>query len=191
MIFPLMKNKNNFINFGGMEIYKDIEGYENLYQVSNLGNVKSLKRNQLLRPSNNDGYLCVVLSKYNKQKTYKIHRLVAQAFIPNPDNLPQVNHKDENPSNNSVDNLEYCDCKYNNNYGTAIQRRSKKTSKPIICIEINKVFQSAIEAEEWIGRKGTQAGICMCLKGKQKTAYGYHWKYVDGNNWDEIIMTNG
>lgn len=116
------------------EIWVDIKGYEGLYQVSNLGRVKSLERidslghkrkEKIFKPQKNKGYLRVSLWKDGKGKKYSIHRLVAIAFIPNPDNLPEVNHKDENKFNNNVDNLEWCTVAYNNTYGTRIQRFSE------------------------------------------------------------------
>ena len=101
-----------------MEEWKNIIGYEGLYEVSNMGNVRNVRRNTLLRFSkNNYGYIQVYLYKNGIRNGFKVHRLVAQAFIPNPDNLPQVNHKDEDKTNNSVENLEWCDHKYNVNYG--------------------------------------------------------------------------
>lgn len=122
------------------EIWKDIENYEGYYQVSNLGRVRSVNRIvinsmggkiqhlqgklQILKPGKL-GYVIAQLSKDNKRKYCKVHRLVAQAFIPNPDNLPEVNHKDENKANNRVDNLEWCDREYNVNYGTCSLRISK------------------------------------------------------------------
>ena len=118
------------------EIWKDIVGYEGLYQVSNLGNVKRLKsykgrgkgyivEEHLIQPSiNSRGYQTVDLCKNGKTKTFSMHRLVAIAFLDNSDNLPEVNHKDEDKTNNCVDNLEWCDRVYNNNYGT----RNKKCS---------------------------------------------------------------
>lgn len=117
------------------EIWKDIAGYEGLYQVSNEGNVRTTKRQGskggLLKISVSDKYAvnyCYVrLCKNGMNKSFWIHRLVAQAFIPNPDGLPQVNHKDQNPSNNMVDNLEWCTLEYNNNYGT-VRERQKDTS---------------------------------------------------------------
>lgn len=123
------------------EVWKDIIGYEGLYQISNLGRVKSLERVTIskngkrytcqelcLRFGNIKGYKFVVLRKGCKSYQVLVHRLVAQAFIPNPDSLPEVNHKDENKSNNHVDNLEWCTHKYNSNYGTAKMRmvESKK-----------------------------------------------------------------
>jgi hypothetical protein len=104
-----------------VEIWKDIEGYEGLYQVSNLGNVKSLYTNKNLsyiKCGRDREYLSVSLSKDKKLKIYYIHRLVAETFIDNPNNYPYVNHKDENKQNNCVNNLEWCSPKYNINYGT-------------------------------------------------------------------------
>lgn len=100
-----------------MEEWKKVIGYEGLYEVSNLGNVRNVRRNTLLRLSENQGYIQVCLYKNGIRTGLKVHRLVAQAFIPNPYNLKEVNHKDENPSNNIVENLEWCDRKYNINYG--------------------------------------------------------------------------
>ena len=106
------------------EIWKNIEGYEGKYQVSNLGRVKSMiGQEKVLHPKKHrNGHLQIGLHKDKKRKTMYIHRLVAQAFITNPDNLPCVNHKDENPNNNNVDNLEWCTQKYNCNYGTRVDR---------------------------------------------------------------------
>ena len=100
-----------------MEEWKNIIGYEGLYEVSNIGNVRNVRRNTLLKLSKNQGYIQVHLYKNGIRTGLKVHRLVAEAFIPNADNLPQVNHKDEDKTNNSVDNLEWCDHKYNVNYG--------------------------------------------------------------------------
>ena len=114
-----------------MEIYKDIEGYEGLYQISNYGNVKSLNykktgKDGLLKPQyDSDGYCQVSLYKHHKGKSFPIHRLVAEHFIDNPDNLYEVNHKDENKLNNCVDNLEWCSHEYNCNYGTRNKRHSE------------------------------------------------------------------
>ena len=122
------------------EIWKDIKDFEGLYQVSNFGRVRSLSR--LVNSRNgkrtaqgkilfqntypNTGYKHVTLSKHSKCKRYSVHRLVAETFIPNPDNLPCVNHKDETRTNNRVDNLEWCTYKYNSNYGTSPQKVSAK-----------------------------------------------------------------
>ena len=125
------------------EIWKDIAGFENSYMVSNLGNIKSKERSvivndnpvyerhlkeKILKPELTRGYYTVGLHKDGKLiKLAYVHRLVAEAFLPNPNNLPQINHKDENPKNNCVDNLEWCTCNYNNNYGTKLIRQSLNT----------------------------------------------------------------
>ena len=115
-----------------IEEWRPVVGYEGLYEVSNTGQVRSLDkydsmnrflRGRILRLFTDElGYLRAQLYSNSKRKSFLVHRLVAQAFIPNPDNLPQVNHRDENPSNDNVDNLEWCDGKYNVNYGTRIDR---------------------------------------------------------------------
>lgn len=118
------------------EIWKDIKGYEKLYQVSNLGNVRRIKfinnRTQkdkikmLKLIKDKKGYLKINLWKNNKSKMFLVHRIVAETFILNSNNLPQVNHKDENKSNNCVENLEWCSQKYNNNYGNRLNNIRKK-----------------------------------------------------------------
>lgn len=116
------------------------------------------------------------LSKNGKATGYLLHRLVAQAFIPNPDNLPQVNHKDENKLNNNVDNLEWCTASYNNNYGERNNKMILKLNKPVICIETGIKYPSIHEA-------GRQSGvdyrnIHACCSGRYKTTNGQHWKYA-------------
>lgn len=130
------------------EIWKDVCGFEGYYQVSNLGNVKRIshqsnskklsERNKTLG-TDKDGYKTVMLYMgTNTRKLCKVHRLVAEAFIPNSNNLPMVNHKDEKKDNNSVENLEWCDCIYNNNYGTRNSRLSKsKKGHPCYSVKSN------------------------------------------------------
>ena len=167
------------------EIWKDVEGYEGLYQVSNMGRVRSLRRNIILRQRiTRKGYKMVKLSTNNIRKGYYIHRLVATAFIPNPDNLPQVNHKDENKLNNCVGNLEWCDCKYNQNYGTGTRRRqlantNGKCSKPVLQYSLDGTFikewKSTMDVERNLGFDNSH--ISACCRNIRKTAYGYIWKY--------------
>lgn len=171
-----------------MEIYKDIEGYEGLYQVSNLGNVKSLgngkkRKEKVLKPAkNNRGYLYVCLCNQEIRKIYKIHRLVAEAFVPNPNNLPEVNHKDENKTNNTDNNLEWCDHKYNINYGTHTERSAAsrinhlKQSKQVMCLETGVIYPSTSEVEREFGF--SRSNISNVCNGKSKTCGGFHWKYV-------------
>lgn len=163
-----------------MEIYKDIEGYEQLYQISNYGNVKSLKYNKekILKPAKlKNGYLQVTLCKEEKRKQHYIHRLVGEAFIDNPNNYKQVNHKDENPANNNVSNLEWCTNEYNINYGTRNQRVAEKTSKQVLCLETGVIYPSTQEVERQLGF--LQCNISRCCTGKYKQAYGFHWSFLD------------
>lgn len=165
------------------ETWKDIKGYEGLYQVSNCGNVFG-KRKEIKQFKDKGGYLKVTLTDGNKLKSFGVHRLVAQAFIPNPDNLPQVNHKDENKENNCVDNLEWCTAKYNSNYGT---RNRRKSQSMINGKKAKTVYQYSIDGQfirEWPSLSEIQrqlgffeSNICKCTLGQRKTAYGYIWKY--------------
>lgn len=168
------------------EIWKDITGYEGLYQISNNGNVKSLgnnktKKEKILKPSvDGDGYLFVKLCKNRKLKYFKVHRLVAQAFISNPNNLPQVNHKNEIKDDNRLENLEWCDAKYNINYGTRTERVAEKKSKQVLQIDKNTneviaEFPSTIEVQRQLGYN--QSDISNCCRGKRNTAHSYKWKF--------------
>ena len=155
------------------EELKDIENYEGLYAITRDGSVFSYISNKFLKPRLVRGYHQVILCKEGKGKCYYIHRLVAKAFIPNPDNLPQVNHKDEDKSNNCVNNLEWCTAKYNVNYGT----RTERISKPVYCEELDKTFYGAREAARELGLH--DGNIISCCKGRYKTTGGYHWRYAE------------
>ena len=157
-----------------MEIWKDCKGYEGKYQISNEGRVWSVKRQKYLTINEDKrGRLTVYLYAANgKVKHEQVHRLVALAFIPNPNNLPQVNHKDENPKNNCVDNLEWCDAKYNCNYGT----RNARIGIAVLCVETGEKFNTVREAARTLNIE--HSGISACLNGRQKTAAGYHWEYA-------------
>lgn len=165
------------------EVWKPIRGYEGLYEVSNYGRVKSFKWNsngKILSPAkNNKGYYFVSLSKDGKAKGHTIHRLVAEAFIQNPSNLPQVNHKDEDKRNNHVTNLEWCTPGYNITYGTRMER----ISKPVVQLdkEGNLVaeYKSTKEASRVTGIP--QSNICKCCQHKygRNSAGGFIWIYKD------------
>ena len=165
------------------EIWKDIKGYEGLYQVSNKGNVRSLhygKIKQLSIVKRSNGYLMVSLWNKMKRKHYLVHRLVAEAFIPNPNNYPQVNHKDENPINNSVDNLEWCTSKYNNNYGTRNQRMFNNMPKYcVVKYDLNGNYIAEYLSIKIAARENniSDSNIIKCCKGQRKTAGRYIWKY--------------
>lgn len=168
------------------EIWKDIKGYEGIYQISTMGRVKSLRRNIILKNQiASNGYEMVKLYTNNSKKDYSIHRLVANAFIENPDNLPQVNHRDENKTNNCVENLEWCTPKYNYNYGTINIRKSQKQlndkNKSKVVLQYTK---DGCFIKEWKSIRDIQrmtgydkGYISKCCRGKYAYAYSYIWKY--------------
>lgn len=173
-----------------IEIWKEIEGYEGLYEVSNLGRVKSLGNNKsrkekVLKPGNNGrGYIQVYLHKNGQKEKLFVHRLVAQAFIPNTQNLPEVNHKDEDKTNNCVDNLEWVSSRENTNYGTRNLRVAEKLtngicSKPVLQFALDGTFvcEWPSLSEIWRQLKFNLGNICQCCLGNRKSAHGFIWKY--------------
>ena len=166
-----------------IELWKPIPGYEGLYEVSSKGKIRKLWKNSYKIKSQDTlrGYKKVTLFKNQVGKRFQVHRLVAQAFIPNPLKLPQVNHKDENPSNNNVENLEWCTGLYNMRYGTAIKRQVEKRSKAVVQTDLEgnfiNEFSSTQEAAAKLGL--SQGLIVSCCNG------GYwrdrHTKYIKCN----------
>lgn len=173
-----------------IEVWKDIPNYEGLYQVSNLGRIRNCpnkpgawnKEAIIIKTMlNTYGYPMFSLCKNGKRKTGLVHRCVAEAFIPNPQNLPQINHKDEDKTNNRVDNLEWCDCQYNNTYGTRIDRAIKKTNKAVCQYDLDGNFIKKWDSLSQINKElgFLQGNISSCCHGRYKTMYNYIWKYVD------------
>ena len=163
-----------------VEEWADICGYEGRYRISTNGNVFSLIYNKMLSPFNcGYGYLNVGLRNNGKTKLFRIHRLVAEAFIKNPNSYPEVNHIDEDKRNNRVDNLEWCNRKYNENYGTKNKKRSVAMSKPVVQLTTDgsfvKKYSSQLEAERTGAFSG--AAISACCHGRYKTHKGYIWKF--------------
>ena len=148
-------------------------------RVDKLGRTTQMKEMILKNQIDKDGYYRVSIIYKDKQKFIPIHRLVAETFIDNKNNLPCINHKDENKLNNCIDNLEWCDVSYNNNYGSRQQRVSKTQGKKVIGLKGNRtlLFNSANEAERYFtGKKGSN--ISQCANGKLETVYGYKWGWV-------------
>lgn len=188
------------------EIWKDIKGYEGLYQISSFGNVKSLDRyiinkngdkqyfpGKYLTQGISDSYLKVTLSKNNKQRTFRVHILVARAFIPNPENKPEVNHIDGNKKNNKVNNLEWNTrsenelhayrnglAKPSNKQKQAVAKYAKENySKKVIQYSLNGEFIKEWNSMHDVWRElGIRPSyICRCCKGLRNQTYGYIWRY--------------
>lgn len=161
-----------------LEVWKTIEGYEK-YSVSNLGRIRRSDDHKLLKPVKNyNNYLVVGLSNNGSVKTKRVHRLVAEAFIPNLLNKPEVNHLDENKSNNAATNLEWSTRIENANWGTAISRAHKKTSKQILVTKDN--FTNIFDSISYFAKtiNGTQSGVVHALKRKRKYK-GFEVSYVE------------
>lgn len=178
------------------EEWRDIVGYEGLYQISNHGRVKSLGHDiwhpgRILKPQldGKGNYFQIVLHRNKDTKHFSVHRLVAEVFIPNPDNLPQVNHKDECKTNNHVENLEWCTIQYNSRYGNASRRQldsrkksgGKSAEKAVIQYDLNgnkmAEYISIIEAARKIGCSKAIISCCCNHRGRNKTAYGFKFEF--------------
>ena len=172
-----------------IEEWKDIKDYEGKFQVSSYGNIRNINYygtgiikivNQ--RPNEN-GYMVVSLSKNKKTKPCKVHRLVAETFLPNPENLPEVNHKDENKTNNRVENLEWKTHRGNCNHGTRNERIFEKTTNGKCSKKVLQFSKSGEFIREWpsvmeCSRNGYDfRNVSACCLGKRKTAYGFKWEY--------------
>lgn len=178
----------------------DIAGYENLYQINQFGEIRTLKNSpklkkyDLLKPqiSKTNGYVYQMLNKNGTKKLFRVHRLVASAFLPNPNNLPQVNHKDGNKQNNRADNLEWCEQSYNmkHAYKTKLQIPSDKQRKAVI--NTNKLKQKGvcqikdgeiINTFSGISEASRQTNVpisCIsrCCNGKREFANGFQWRFI-------------
>lgn len=164
-----------------MERWKPVVGFEN-YMVSDLGRVYSKKKNMIMKPTTDTkGYLRITFYMNGRNNTRKVHRLVAEAFIDNPGCLQQVNHMNEDKTDNRASNLEWCTNSYNRYYGTATERTQKanmnceSTSVPVRCIETGRIYPSIREAERDTGAKN----IFWCCIEKRQTSNGLHWEYAN------------
>ena len=184
---------------------KDILGYEGLYAITEEGQVWSYYSKRYLNPSlKKNGYLSVVLVKDKIKKSFSIHKIVAETYLPNPNNYPIINHKDENKTNNSVENLEWCSYKYNSNYGTIRDKISKgikdyyqnnpqakrnglnnNKSIPVKCLETGEIFETFTAACNWCELKST---VCLTdyFNGKQGSA-GQHPITKQKLHWEKLV----
>ena len=174
-----------------MEFWKDIKGYEGIYQVSNLGKIKSLYRidnsghkvyEKVLKTKKRGLYVAVDLHKEGGVKTFSIHRLVADAFISNPNNLPVVNHIDEDKDNNKAENLEWCTVLYNNTYGTRMNKLDDSKNIPVYGFKDKPYkriiwFKSVATAAKFV--QGDQSGVSHVLTKRYKTHMGWRFEYAD------------
>lgn len=175
------------------EVWKDIEGYEGLYQVSNMGRVRSLDRKSKSKNKWNSynasikgrirlcatsrmGYLRMRLCKDGVKQWYQLHQLVARAFIPNPDRKETVNHIDGNKKNNCVSNLEWATQAENNKHARDNHLNNSRKRK-VLCVELNKTFESVREASRFIGYISGVHKVCS-PENQNKTRGGYHWRYL-------------
>ena len=159
-----------------MEEWRDVVGAEKYYEVSNLGKIRNKITGDILKPSKSGGYFHIEL-RYGINKDCLIHRLVAQAFIPNPFNLSCVNHKDENKLNNRADNLEWCTYQYNNKYGAGALKRNQRIIQYDLSGNALKIWESMKEAAETLGIEWQ--GISACCRNKSKSCGGYAWTYAN------------
>ena len=177
------------------EIFKPIINFEN-YHISNLGNVKNIKKNKLLKKSKGQYYLTVGINNLEKRQTFLIHRLVAQAFIPNPENKPTVNHINHDKIDNRVENLEWHTQKEQNeyNYKTEKYKRQTTRARSVMCTDKKSenqiTFRTIAEASEWLKQNSCAKNEQSCLSGIRNAlnsgyaCHGYYWVYNDLNNVD-------
>ena len=171
-----------------MEEWRDIQGYEGLYKVSDCGRIARVYKTKpyarVLKPiPDKDGYLLVSLCKGNVAKRYRIHRLVACAFLENPSGLPVVNHKDENKNNNKAENLEWCSVQYNTVYKNAHIKRVENRKRAVCQFSMDgtfiKLWESATEASREIGIRRSNISCCCLRYPHFNTAGGFIWRYKE------------
>ena len=190
--FSIMSKKPKF-DISEHPEFKAVPGFDGLYSVDSTGRVYSHRKKKLMKPDiHRFGYMRVELIKNGIHKSTGVHRLVALTFIPNPKNLPHINHRDENPSNNNVDNLEWCDQKYNSNYGTSKYRIAAKLRVGPKCKAVSQFLKDGTFVQDYfsiaeaVKQTGfSESGIISCCKGIYASCHGYVFKYkLPGFNED-------
>lgn len=188
------------------EIWKAVPGYQGSFEVSNLGNFRSLDRmvpskygtlrnypGKLLKVEQmGDGYKRIVLMKNSKKKRYMCHRLVAETFIENPNNLPYVNHLDGNRGNNITTNLEWCTKEENERHAIDTLGKSMKgktSPKAVLCIELNKTFKSMRQAVLFLGERACNEGIKKAIEAN-RPYHGYNFKFINNESSTTIEITS-
>ena len=171
-------------------MWKSIKGYEGIYEISNLGRVKSLERldtmgrrieERIMKCQlNKDGYLNITLSNKGCKKTYLLHRLVAMHFVDNPNGYNEINHIDTDPSNPVASNLEWCTRKYNVNYADAKEKMIRANQKKVIQLDLANRYVKTHDSIKGAAKevKIPDSNISACCKGKRPTAGGYKWEYA-------------
>lgn len=176
------------------EIWKDIPGFEGLYKASSYGRIKSLSRvirgednrtglmiskEIILKPyAKRSGHLSIHLTKDGEQRTFNVHRLVASAFLPNPNDLPVINHIDGNPGNNNIGNLEWCTQKHNLRHAREMLGNKPNNHRKVLCVETGEVYYSMAEAGRILNDpRITSDNVNHAIRFGRRCG-GYHWKYL-------------
>lgn len=160
-----------------MALWKQIEGHQGAYLIGSNGEIFNQKTGKYLKPVRGSNGYCHVTLCYGEKEDCMIHRLVAETFIPNPGNLPQVNHKDENKLNNAVENLEWCTSKYNVNYGQGALQRNSPVLQIDKCGNVIKHWNSIKEASEELRIKSQ--GISRVCRKQRRSCGGFRWEYAE------------
>ena len=170
------------------EEWKDIKGYEGKYQVSNLGRVRSIPRSgkhctrkeaKIMFLSDRKGYKAITLYKSGKRKTISVHKLVAEAFVPNTKSKPVINHVNGDRADNRAENLEWVTQSENVQHSFDVLKNYNTDNKSVVCIETGEIFKSMTEASIQTGANRTRIGKCCANKPHCHTAGGYHWRYKE------------
>lgn len=153
------------------EQWRDVQGYEGLYQVSDLGRVRNKRQRILSAHLNGSGYVQTTLSKGGRREYPLVHRLIALAFVPNPEGKPQINHKNGTKTDNRPDNLEWCTMGENLAHRHRVLGQIGGRAKPVVCVDTEQSYASAVEAAKALGVSA--AGVTRCCRGEQKTTKNY------------------